>query len=107
MLEQHTAVLYTQIHPLAILFQQGLTLGSSKVCKSALLNSLISKTPLISQITIFNNVNFEICTFVQVQCLWWAQGETKGPMNTKFFAEVFTHNFDISISHRELTLYAT
>ena len=32
-------------------------------------------------------------------------GGTKGPMGAKFFTQFFTHNFDISISHRELTLY--
>ena len=30
----------------------------------------------------------------------------KDPMGAKFFAQFFTHNFDITISHRELTLCA-
>ena len=29
----------------------------------------------------------------------------KGPMGVKFFTQFFTHNFDINIVHRELTLY--
>ena len=33
------------------------------------------------------------------------QGGTKGPMGTKYFTQFFTHNFDINISLRELTLY--
>ena len=33
-------------------------------------------------------------------------GRKKGPMGAKFFTQFFTHNFDISILHRELTLHA-
>ena len=32
-------------------------------------------------------------------------GGTKGPICAKIFTQFFMHNFDISISHRELTLY--
>ena len=75
---------------------KGINPISSKLCKNALLNSLISKTALLRQNKhFFSNINFEIAT----------PGGTISPMGTNFFTQFFTHNFDISISHRELTLY--
>ena len=81
--------------------------------KNADLNSLISETPLFQQNNHFLITSFLIAMFVSEWCLWRAmptpqtspQGRMKGPMGTNFFTKFFTHNFDISISHRELTLY--
>ena len=92
---------------------KGINPTSSKLCKNALLNSPISKTPLFRQ-----NKHFLVMSFLRYihssksgtcgrLCLppKCPPGETKGPICANIFTPFFTHNFDISISHRDLTLY--
>ena len=85
---------------------KGINPTSSKLCKNALLNSPISKTPLFRQ-----NKHFLVTSFLRYICssessgLRLPPGGTKGPICAKIFTPFFTHNFDISISHRDLTLY--
>ena len=89
---------------------KGINPTSSKLCKNALLNSPVSKTPLFRQ-----NKHFLVTSFLRyirssksgacggLRLPPW--GGTKGPICAKFFTPFFTHNFDISISDRDLTLY--
>ena len=81
---------------------KGINPTSSKLCKNALLNSPVSKTPLFRQ-----NKHFLVTSFLRYirSSKSGARGGTKGPICAKFFTPFFTHNFDISISDRDLTLY--
>ena len=78
---------------------KGINPTSSKLCKNALLNSPISKTPLFRQ-----NKHFLVMSFLRYICSSKSRGN-EGPICAKIFTQFFTHNFDISISHRDLTLY--
>ena len=86
---------------------KGINPTSSKLCKNALLNSPISKTPLFRQ-----NKHFLVMSILRYisssesgTCSRLHLPHPQHPMGTKYFTQFFTHNFDISISHRELTLY--
>ena len=69
----------------------------------------LRNTLILAKYSFFNNVIFEIAMFVSEWCLWWATstppGGDKRSHGHKTFYSIFTRNFDISVSHRELTLY--
>ena len=80
---------------------KGINPTSSKLCKNALLNSPISKTPLFRQ-----NKHFLVTSFLRyIRLSESGGGGQKVPYVQNFLLNFFTHNFDISISHRDLTLY--